>query len=93
MSSTFVNTTQPDGWDIWQFLSYVATGLSIVALLSSGKQSKELGQAGTVLGVGSSALHKLAAPPRCSQCRCRMTRLQAHPTLAWWCHACGYGMA
>jgi hypothetical protein len=93
MSSAYGTSGQPDGWDIWQFFSYTATALSAAALFSTGKQSKELGQAGTVLGLGSSVLHKLVAPPRCPQCRCRMTRLQEHPAFAWWCYACAYGTA
>jgi hypothetical protein len=79
----------PDSWDLWQALSYAATGFSALSLLSSGREGKEFGQAGTLLGIASSALHYLAAPPRCSNCRCRMTRLAPGSGWVWLCSRCG----
>jgi hypothetical protein len=80
---------EPDGWDLWQWVSYASTGLSALSLTSKGKQTKQFGQWGTVLGLVSTAAHKLIAPPRCLRCQCRMTRM-ANPSAALWiCQSCG----
>jgi hypothetical protein len=79
--------SQSDGWDLWQLGSYAATGLSLLSLTAKGKQAKGLGQAGTVLGMISSVAHGVTAPPRCTTCKCRTTRVSA--SMAWACPACG----
>jgi hypothetical protein len=40
----------------------IATAFSLGSLLGDGKAAKDLGTAGTVLGVCSSLLHKLVTP-------------------------------
>ena len=86
MDRTYDRGGQPDGWDIWQGLSYFATALSVASVVTGGKKGKELGQVGTVVGLASSALHKATAPPRCDRCRCRMRPLGP----AWVCSSCGF---
>src|SRR5579864_7716112 len=81
---------QPDGWDAWQALSYGATGLSLASLVTGGKAGKEFGQWGTILGLVSSGLHWLIAPPRCERCTCRMTRQPLTSVYTWWCQSCGH---
>ena len=93
VDQTYGRGRQPDGWDLWQFCSYLATGLSVVSLFAGGKQGQELGQAGTVLGLGSSALHAVTAPPRCERCRCRMSRVPPGSGLSWYCQLCRIGKA
>jgi hypothetical protein len=80
---------QPDGWDIWQWGSYAATGLSLLSLMTQGKKSKEISQAGTALGIVSVILQALTVPPRCPRCQCRMARSQSASTSVWACLTCG----
>jgi hypothetical protein len=90
MAQTYARGFDPDGYDIWQAASYAGTALSAASLLSKGKQAKELGTAGTVIGIMSSVLHAVVTPPRCDGCGRRMSRLPASYAAAWWCTLCGW---
>lgn len=63
-----------DWYDFWQAVNMVATGFSVLALLTGGKEGKELGQVGTILGLGSTAAQFATTPPRCGYCQSRMSR-------------------
>lgn len=73
------NPAQPqqggfDWYDFWQVVNMAGTALSVVALLGGGKEAKQAGQLGTLLGVGSTVAQRATTPPRCSVCQQRMTR-------------------
>jgi hypothetical protein len=79
-----------DWYDLWQVVSLVGTGISVIALLSGGKQGKQLGQLGTALGVGSTAAQWKSTPPRCGRCQRRMSRPQPdYQGGPQWVCACG----
>jgi hypothetical protein len=88
MGQTYARQPDPDGYDFWQAVSYSGTALSAAALLAKGKQAKQLGVAGTVLGLLSSLMHAAVTPPRCDGCGQRMGRLPSGYGAGWWCQGC-----
>lgn len=89
------NPAQPqpggfDWYDFWQLVSLVGTGLSVVAAFTGGREARQLGQLGTVLGAGSTAAQLAVAPPRCGRCQRRMNRPpQPYAGGPQWLCSCG----
>lgn len=90
------NSAQPHGggfdwYDFWKLVNIVGTGLSLGALVTGGKEAKQLGQLGTVLGIGSHLAQQASTPPQCGWCGRRMSHPpQRYPGGPQWVCICAH---
>ena len=64
-----------DGYDVWQWISYGGTIVSVLAMFAKPKLAGQLGKMATGFGVAS-AVHAIVTPPKCVRCGSRMSQPQ-----------------